>query len=523
MKIIFFLLICLTTFLLTFSDSSNVVLDHKENRNQLENLVDMSFLKVAENHELPLNDSQTSSNSADEVERNTASWIEGDKQTNHKKLKAGNSASDAERVRYTFEKGIRLQHHNKKPSKKIRDKIRILKRIKHQNYEKDDKHPLGNEHKDKKDVKKRENPHKKIINDFSEPDPILNIPMGDSGPIAKEFFEIDPVLNMVQSNVNRRHLDKNQTSESSDEESSRLEFGDFREQFKAFWLQKKYEALNSTIPDGDQVIMGGTRPWGVKCGDANQHDMPWGTCMLPMECDVKYRIYNGDVYCGRTSFVCCALEVVTYDMYQEFDVKFEDKSTSEDSDEANYDRQRARENQKKRREARKKRKKRIKKTRNNITREMKNILTKSYANATNRRKKKAKQLQRFIKFLKTEYKKNRHMVQDLYEEATVKIDAELMKKLYDIREMNHNFMLNQTFADIVVNGTKKGARMLIQAYPALQEFIDKTPPLTPPIVGMAEKNNNRFGGALSEPKDKTGFKQKGDYLEYDVQYGFLYY
>lgn len=247
--------------------------------------------------------------------------------------------------------------------------------------------------------------------------------------------------------------------------------------------------------------------------------------MLPMECDVEYRIYKGDVYCGRTSFVCCALKVVTYDMYQEFDVKFEDKSTSEDSDEANYDRQRARENQKKRREARKKR---IKKTRKNIIREMKNILTKSYANAINRRKKKAKQLQRFIKFLKTEYKKNRHMVQDLYEEATVKIDAELMKKLYDIREMNHNFMLNQTFADIVVNGTmtKKGARMLIQAYPALQEFIDKTYLtllLTPLMVRMAEKNNSRFGGALSKPKDKTGFKQKGDYLEYDVEYGFLYY
>lgn len=268
MKFIFFFLICLITFHLTLSAASNVVLDHKENRNQLENLVDM-FLKVAENHvekhKLPLYDSQASSNLADEVERNTTSWIEGDRQTNHKKLKkvkAGNSASDAERVRFlkTFKKGIRLQHHDKKPSKKIRDKTRILKRIKHQNYEKDDKHPLGNEHKDRKDVKKRENPRKKNINYFSEePDPILNIPMGDSGPIAKEFFEIDPVLNMVQSNVNRRHMDKSQTSESSDEESSRLEFGDFREQFKAFWLQKKYEALNSTILDGDQVIIGGTR------------------------------------------------------------------------------------------------------------------------------------------------------------------------------------------------------------------------------------------------------------------------
>lgn len=272
-------------------------------------------------------------------------------------------------------------------------------------------------------------------------------------------------------------------------------------------------------------------PWGVKCGDPNQHDMPWGSCMLNMECDPEYRIYRGDMYCGRTSFVCCALELTTYDMYQGFDVSFEGKSLSTDTEEIFRDRGKKRLNKKKRKEARIRRKKKIKRTIKSIIREINKILARMYTNATRRRKRKTKQLKRFIKFLKTEYKKNRHVVQDLHEQAIVKIDGDLMKKLYDIKDMNHNFMRNHTFADIVVNGTmtKQGARMLIQAYPELQDFIDR-PSSPPTIVRKSDLGNRRFGGGVvpdsedkQDNKTKTRHKKEGDYLEYDVEYGFLYY
>lgn len=250
--------------------------------------------------------------------------------------------------------------------------------------------------------------------------------------------------------------------------------------------------------------------------------------MLAMECEPEYRIYRGDIYCGRTSFVCCALELTTYDMYQGFDISFEDKSFSTDTEEIAKDKDRSHTEKKRRRDARQKRKKKIKKTIKNIIKEINKILNNMYTNATKRRKKKTKQLKRFIKFLKTEYKKNRQVVQELHEEAIVKIDAELMKKLYDLKDMNQNFMKNHTFADIVVNGTmtKHGARMLIQAYPELQEFIDRpsdTSPVPPPIVNLVNVRNRRFGGAVPNPKEKTDLKPKGDYLEYDVEYGFLYY
>lgn len=250
--------------------------------------------------------------------------------------------------------------------------------------------------------------------------------------------------------------------------------------------------------------------------------------MLAMECEPEYRIYRGDMYCGRTSFVCCALELTTYDMYQGFDISFEDKSFATDSAELVKEHDKSRTDRKERRDARKRRKRKIKQTIKNIIREINKILNNIYRNATIRRKRKTKQLKRFVKFLKTEYKKNRHVVQELHQERIVKIDTELMKKLYDIKEMNQNFMKNQTFADIVVNGTmtKEGARMLIQAYPELQEFIERpsdSSPSPPPIINMADVRNRRFGGAVLNPEEKTDLKPKGDYLEYDVEYGFLYY
>lgn len=253
--------------------------------------------------------------------------------------------------------------------------------------------------------------------------------------------------------------------------------------------------------------------------------------MLAMECDAEYRIAKGDMYCGRTSFVCCALELTTYDMYEGFDVSFEGKSLSTDTEELRLPEQKRKKylvNLKKRRQARERRKKKIKKTIMSIILEINKILSTFYTNSTNKKKKKTKQLKRFIKFLKREYQKNRFVAKDLHEEAMVKIDTDLMKKLYDIKSMNLNFMKNQTFADIVVNGTmtKVGARMLIQAYPELQEFIDRPAASTPgrlSLVPLLDVKTRRSGGAVVNSKEKRELKPQGDYLQYDVEYGFLYY
>lgn len=227
--------------------------------------------------------------------------------------------------------------------------------------------------------------------------------------------------------------------------------------------------------------------------------------MLTMECDPEYRIYRGDMYCGRTSFVCCSLEISTYDMYQAFDVSFEDKSLSTDSEEIKHreeigpKKKDTNKDRKKRRDARLRRKKKIKQNIKKIMKEINKLLNKIYQNSSRQRKSKTREMRKLIKKLKKEYKKDRLAVKDLHEEYMIKIDAALMKKLNDIKDMNTNFMKNATFASIVVNGTmsKEGARMLVQAYPELETFI---------------KEARRTNGGNAE-----------DYLEYDVEYGFLYY
>lgn len=234
--------------------------------------------------------------------------------------------------------------------------------------------------------------------------------------------------------------------------------------------------------------------------------MPWGTCMLSSECEPEYRIYRGDIYCGRTSFVCCALEATTYDMYQGFDVSFEDKGLSTDTEEMKHRdtdevaKKGNKKDKKNRKGARVRRKKKIKRTIKKIINEIQKILDTIYRNASKQKKTRSKQMRKLIQRLKKEYKQNRLAVKDLHEENIIKIDAELMKKILQLKALNDNFMNNATFASIVVNGTmsKEGARMLIQAYPDLATFI-------------------------TESRRTSDGKNTPDYLDYDVEYGFLYF
>lgn len=307
-----------------------------------------------------------------------------------------------------------------------------------------------------------------------------------------------------RSNYDGRRKDTD--SDSSDSSSSSLEMKNWKDEWREHWLKKKLEAINSSVPKGDMVNMVAARPWGVPCGDPNQHDAPWGSCMLPMECEPEYRIYRGDYFCGRTKFICCALQLTNYDLYAGFDVSFADSDLDTDSDEKKSrersskerKRRRKRRDRKRRLRERNKRKRKIKKTIRRIVREIRKILNRSFRNGTTARKRKTKQLKKFIEDMKKQYIKERKAVQDIHEKELIKIDAALQKRLNEIKAMNQQYIKNVTFRDIVVNGTisKQNARMLLAAYPELADMLDTR---------------------------RRGSRKPKDYLDYDIEYGYLYY
>ncbi|XP_053613938.1 uncharacterized protein LOC128677256 [Plodia interpunctella] len=338
-----------------------------------------------------------------------------------------------------------------------------------------------------------------------------------SGQISedeKAHFRLDPVLNFLNarksSDHKKEHGKKDESAPASS--SSSLELRDWKDEWREHWIIKKFEAINNTdFQPGDTVNMAAARPWGVPCGDPGQHDMPWGTCMLPMECDSEYRIYRGDFNCGRTQFVCCALQLTVYDMYQGFDLSFEDSALRTDSDEkkaggkkgsAEDNKKTKKRDKRKRQAARKKRKRQIKRLIRKIQKEIRRIINKQDRNASQQRKRKTKQLKKFIEMLKAQYRHDRKAVQDIHEHEMVKIDDALKVRLHEISMMNQNFVNNATFRDIVVNGTlnRQSARMLVEAYPELQPYVHV---------------NVRRRSGVSRPVR--------DYLDYDVEYGMLYY
>lgn len=228
--------------------------------------------------------------------------------------------------------------------------------------------------------------------------------------------------------------------------------------------------------------------------------------MLPIECEAEYRIYRGDSFCGRTQFVCCALQETNYDMYQGFDLSFENSDIKTDSDEVRNrnlgsrergQRKRARQKRRRRRQ-RLKRKRVIKRHIKKIIKLIRKILSKSHRNSTSAKKKKTKQLKEFVNYLKKQYKRQRKAIKNIHELELTNIDKQLQQKIDQIRIMNEGFIRNSTYRDIIVNGTvnPKAVRMLLNAYPELAAKLDPT-----------RRSNN----------------PKPDYLDYDIEYGLLYY
>ncbi|KAI5642807.1 RNAse P rpr2/Rpp21/SNM1 subunit domain-containing protein [Phthorimaea operculella] len=353
--------------------------------------------------------------------------------------------------------------------------------------------------------------------------------------VGVNFFHMDPVLNAlrrqsklndppVETNLRYDFADENlrrsihDSASSSDTASSSVEMKNFKDEFREVWLHKKFEALNkSQIREGgDNVNMLAARPWGVPCGDPNQHDMPWGTCIMAAECTSEFRIYRGDFFCGRTQFVCCGLQLSSYDLYQGFDASFDDKSLSTDSDERRERKRSSKEKKqrrkkkerKNRKKERERRKKKIRTHIKKIVKEMKKILDKQYKNGTKQRKSRTKQLKKFIKDLKKQYRKDRQSVKDLHTHDMIHIDKRLLDRLKQIQSLNTNFAKNETFRQIILKEmlTKDSARMLVQAYPELDEFL--------------EVRRRSGGGGLPTSDDEDS---KEGNLQYDVEYGYLYY
>lgn len=75
---------------------------------------------------------------------------------------------------------------------------------------------------------------------------------GIQAKIGREYFHMDPVLNELRHRrigIERRRGTSDDSSSSSSEEQF------WMDQWDQHWMQKKFEALNSTLPRGDVVNM----------------------------------------------------------------------------------------------------------------------------------------------------------------------------------------------------------------------------------------------------------------------------
>ncbi|KAJ8723696.1 hypothetical protein PYW07_007676 [Mythimna separata] len=246
------------------------------------------------------------------------------------------------------------------------------------------------------------------------------------------------------------------------------------------------EALNATEGKKREIApnMKMAAPSGIPCGDPDQHDFPWGTCLRPYECEEEFRIHRGDMSCGRSWYVCCSYVDTTYDLYQAAAMSFEhDNSLTTDSDidkgyRDSHEKNKRDHLQRKHEKNKRKRTKRLlkKKIRHSITKiitEITKMLQKAYRNSTSLRISKAKAMMDFIKEMKKQYRKDRQRLVDGYEFDILKYDREMEASLIKIQGVNEAYMNNATFRDIVTNGTvnQKELRKLQREHPVLSLFF----------------------------------------------------
>lgn len=199
-------------------------------------------------------------------------------------------------------------------------------------------------------------------------------------------------------------------------------------------------------------------------------------------------------------------------MYQGLDISFDDSSFSTDSNEKKNqgeskeaDSKKRREERDKRKKDRAKRKREIRKSIRKIIQEIRKILNRAWRDGTAQRKRKTRELKKFIAMLKRQYRKDRKSVVSVHEFELLKIDEALQQKLDQITSVNQEFMKNDTFRDIIVNGTvnKEKLMTLLRTHPELAKYFIKRRTDVPEVP--------------EEVEDKPA------YLEYDLEYGQLYF
>lgn len=250
--------------------------------------------------------------------------------------------------------------------------------------------------------------------------------------------------------------------------------------------------------------------------------------MLPAECEPEYRIYRGDIHCGNTMYICCAIVGTKYDLYNGLDISFEDSEFGTDTNELIHQNEdaskkdRSKDRNKRKRDREKRKKKILRKIRK-IVKEIRKILGNAYKNATSERKKRTKQLKKFIESMKKQYKKDRQAVAKVHDTDMIKIDDNLKAKLDHIKGLNENFMTNETFRNIIVNGSlsKRKLKRLLRSYPDLAKYMKQK-------RRSSLKNKRRSGidltiGVDSGDRAHQSAKLKPDKPDYDVEYGMLYY
>ncbi|CAB3249433.1 unnamed protein product [Arctia plantaginis] len=271
--------------------------------------------------------------------------------------------------------------------------------------------------------------------------------------------------------------------------STSIDTHEFKKEWLKRWDELKADALhpkNAHLSPGGKVVnMVAARPWHTPCGDPSQHDLPWGTCTLRFQCDGEYRIYRGDFSCGRTGLVCCAVQGYRHDLNQAFDVSFADSSVFSTSSEEKVKEARGSKEMRRRKRARKRkqlvgeRHRRIRKIKAMIRKMVKLIrkeLNRAFRNNTHKRFFATENLKTLVNAMKKKYRENRHTALQLYETDRIRITTELSNKLSQFKIINQHFLTNDTFREIIVNGTMKKtiARQLLAMYPELVEFPEMT-------------------------------------------------
>lgn len=172
-----------------------------------------------------------------------------------------------------------------------------------------------------------------------------------------------------------------------------------------------------------------------------------------------------------------------------------------------------------RRQRRLRLKRHIKKIIRKLARQIRKSLNRAFRNATGDRRHKTKMLKLEIKKMKRQFYLDRKIAKNIHDFDVQKIDQDLKYKLKHIRQVNHEFMMNDTFRELILNNNITALRTLLSPLPGPgDDMIDQ-------INTLAANSSNSFRRSAGHKvhKKKKRKRKRKDYLEYDIEYGALYY